>query len=159
MATNRARDFRVTVTPMRITLHGPDLEPLNRVLCKYPDHHTYFLRVHFCDENGSDLFFKPKILLDPIYDRLKNVLGGISIAGRLYKLLGFSHLSLRVHSVWLCVPFVSSDGEMPFAERVIKGLGDFDKFQNEDGKLEICDVASKLKFHSYGPGLTADQDP
>ena len=111
---NLARINRITVTPTRITLHGPEMEPKNRILRKYPNHHEYFIRVQFCDENGQDLYFNPQVDYDDIYSRFKDVLkSGIQIAGRRYLFLGFSHSSLRSHSVWvssitrdvLAVPF------------------------------------------------------
>lgn len=46
---NLALVHRVTITPSRSTLHGPELETNNRILRKYPDHHEYFLRLQFCD--------------------------------------------------------------------------------------------------------------
>lgn len=99
---NLALVHRVTVTPTRSTLHGPELESKNRILRKYPNHHEYFLRVQFCDENGEDLYFNPKISNDNIYDRFKEVFQeGILVAGRKYEFLGFSHSSLRSHSAWV----------------------------------------------------------
>lgn len=100
---NLALIHRVTVTPSRITLHGPELEAKNRILRKFPDHHDYFIRVQFCDENGLDLFFNPNINYDQVYHRFTRVLqDGIQIAGRTYSFLGFSHSSLRSHSAWVC---------------------------------------------------------
>ena len=99
---NLARIHRVMVSPTRITLHGPEMEPKNRILRKYPNHHEFFIRVQFCDENGEDLYFTPQVGYDDIYARFKNVLkNGIQIAGRTYQFLGFSHSSLRSHSVWV----------------------------------------------------------
>lgn len=94
---------RIKVTPTRVTLHGPELESMNRILRKYPNHHEYFVRVQFCDENGQDLFFNPKISDEKVYDRFKSTLRkGVQIAGRTYTFLGWSHSSLRSHSVWVC---------------------------------------------------------
>lgn len=99
---NLALVHRVTVTPSRITLHGPELEAKNRILRKFPQHHEFFVRVQFCDENGLDLFFSPKINYDEVYNRFKHILqNGIQIAGRTYSFLGFSHSSLRSHSAWV----------------------------------------------------------
>lgn len=93
---------RVTVTPTRVTLHGPELEANNRILRKFPNHHEYFVRVQFCDENGQDLFFKPSTSNEKIYDRFKGTFrDGIEIAGRHYTFLGWSHSSLRSHSAWV----------------------------------------------------------
>lgn len=99
---NMARIFRVMVTPSRITLHGPELEPNNRILRKFPNHHDYFIRVQFCDENGQDVHFNPRVNNDYISSRFKYILAnGIEIAGRTYTFLGFSHSSLRSHSAWV----------------------------------------------------------
>ncbi|KAK3298117.1 RNA dependent RNA polymerase-domain-containing protein [Chaetomium fimeti] len=126
---NRALIFRAVVTPTRITLHGPEPEPMNRVLRKYPDH-SYFIRTQFCDENGQDLFFNAKVSLDSIYDRFKSVLSnGIQVAGRVYKLLGFSHSSLRAHSAWLSASFVHQ-GQVQIPDLIVTGLGDFNKIKS-----------------------------
>lgn len=118
--------FRAVVTPTRITLHGPDPEAKNRVLRKYPQHTDYFIRAQFCDERGEDLFFNAKISLEVIYDRFKKVLtDGIAVAGRIYRFLGFSHSSLRSHSVWLSAPFVYQ-GRPHIADFIVQGLGTFD---------------------------------
>jgi RNA dependent RNA polymerase len=99
---------RVMVTPTRITLHGPEMVPKNRILRKFPNHHEYLIRGQFCDESGQDLYFNPRVSYDEVYAKFKRVLKrGIQIAGRTYTFLGFSHSSLRSHSVW--VSFVIED--------------------------------------------------
>lgn len=120
---NLTQTYRAVVTPSRITLHGPELTAKNRILRKFPDHQDCFLRVQFTDEGGDDLLFNPKISLDQIYLRFKDVLKrGISIAGRLYMFLGFSHSSLRAHSVWFCAPFVDG-GRLHTHFTIIDDLG------------------------------------
>ncbi|KAK1761553.1 RNA dependent RNA polymerase-domain-containing protein [Echria macrotheca] len=122
--------FRAVVTPTRITLHGPELEASNRVLRKFPKHTDYFLRVNFCDEMGEDLFFNPKISLEPIYNRFKKILtNGIPVAGRVYQFLGFSHSSLRSQSAWLLAPFFH-DGDLHAADFIIRNLGDFEEIKS-----------------------------
>jgi hypothetical protein len=122
---NSTRVFRAVVTPTRITLHGPELTSKNRVLRKFPEHQDYFMRVQFCDENGNDLRFNSKVSLDPIFDRFREVLNtGIPVAGRVYSFLGFSHSSLRAHSVWFCAPFVYQDKPHNHLT-IIDDLGDF----------------------------------
>ncbi|KAF3766441.1 RdRP-domain-containing protein [Cryphonectria parasitica EP155] len=117
---NLASIYRATVTPTRITLHGPELEVKNRILRKYPKHHEYFLRVQFCDENGQDLFYNAKVDLAEVWDRFKHVFStGIQIAGRIYGFLGFSHSSLRSHSTWFRTNF-----------SIIKALGQFSKIRS-----------------------------
>ncbi|KAG7285624.1 hypothetical protein NEMBOFW57_010253 [Staphylotrichum longicolle] len=126
---NRARIFRATVTPTRVLLQGPELEPMNRVLRKFSDH-SYFIRAQFCDENGQDLFFNAKVSLDSVHARFKSVLSnGIQVAGRTYKLLGFSHSSLRAHSAWLSAPFIHQ-GQPHFPDFIITGLGDFNQIKS-----------------------------
>ncbi|KAK3684108.1 RNA dependent RNA polymerase-domain-containing protein [Podospora appendiculata] len=127
---NLTRIYRAHVTPTRITLHGPELEAKNRVLRKFPDHQDHFLRIQFSDEDGRDLFFNSRVSLEMIYDRFKVVLGsGIPIAGRIYSFLGFSHSSLRAHSLWLSAPFFYN-GAFQLAQLIITGLGDFLKIQS-----------------------------
>lgn len=87
--------FKAMVTPTRIFLQGPDAEARNRVLHMFPAHGDHFLRVSFCDEDGQELSFNPKISRDPIFERFREVLlKGIRIAGRHFSFLGFSHSSL-----------------------------------------------------------------
>ncbi|KAF6810885.1 RNA-dependent RNA polymerase, partial [Colletotrichum sojae] len=129
VANHHAWIFRAMVTPTRVTLHGPELEPLNRILRKYPDHTDYFMRVQFCDEDGADLFVTPKASLDQIFHRYREVLkNGISVAGRIYQFLGFSHSSLRSHAAWFLAPFYFH-GQLQLYQNIIKSLGDFEHIQ------------------------------
>jgi hypothetical protein len=106
-APHLALIHRVVVTPSRITLHGPEIEPLNRILRRFPNHHEYFIRVQFCDENGEDVYFNPRINNSLIFVRFKNVFAnGFQIAGRTYTFLGFSHSSLRSRSAWVSYLFL-----------------------------------------------------
>ncbi|KAJ4288800.1 hypothetical protein N0V88_007127 [Collariella sp. IMI 366227] len=110
---DRALIFRAMVTPTRVLLLGPELEPMNRVLRKFSDH-SYFIRAQFCDEDGQDLFYNAKISLDTVYQRFKSVLtNGIQVAGRVYKLLA-----------WLSAPFLHGN-DFVFPDQIITGLGDF----------------------------------
>ncbi|KAF7593189.1 hypothetical protein BBP40_011819 [Aspergillus hancockii] len=143
---NMARIFRVNVTPTRITLHGPETEPQNRILRKFPNHHEYFIRVQFCDENGEDLMLNSRVSYDDIFARFKEVMkSGIQIAGRTYKFLGFSHSSLRSHSVWVSgiplrnyvsrltktynmqfsSPFIDDNGHLQTYFSIISAIGKF----------------------------------
>ncbi|KAJ5176900.1 uncharacterized protein N7482_002777 [Penicillium canariense] len=118
----------VTVTPSRMTLHGPELEPKNRILRKFPNHHEYFIRAQFCDENGQDLIFSPRVDNSNIFTRFKAVLrDGIKIGGRIYSFLGFSHSSLRAHSVWFSAPFFDDNGQFQTYFTIIKAVGNFSK--------------------------------
>ncbi|PWY94616.1 rna-dependent rna polymerase [Aspergillus sclerotioniger CBS 115572] len=122
---------KVMVTPTRVTLHGPELEPWNRILRRFPNHHDYFIRVQFCDEDGQDLYFNSQVSYDDVFSRFKAVLTrGIQIAGRTYSFLGWSHSSLRSHAVWFSSPFVDEDGRFQTHFSIIKALGDFSKIQS-----------------------------
>jgi hypothetical protein len=118
---------KVNVTPTGITLHGPDPEAKNRILRRFPDHSDYFIRVQFCDEDGTDLQFNAKVSNEEIYQRFKSVFkNGIAIGGRVYGFLGFSHSSLRSHSAWFMASFFYQEKLQTYFS-VISHLG---KFQN-----------------------------
>ncbi|KIX09610.1 uncharacterized protein Z518_00690 [Rhinocladiella mackenziei CBS 650.93] len=121
-----ARIHRVTVTPAGIYLYGPDWESKNRVLRKYPANHDYFLRVQFCEEDGSQVRFNPDVSNKIIFhDRFKKILNhGIRIGGRRFSFLGFSHSSLRQQSCWFMAPFLYNG--LTLSDRMlIRNLGDF----------------------------------
>lgn len=122
--------LKAMVTPTRIVLHGPDAESKNRVLRLFPDRHDYFLRVSFCDEDGTDLGLNPKVSNEEIFQRFKRVLrSGITVAGRKYEFLGFSHSSLRSHSTWFVAPFIDSELGRQSYKTIMERLGDFSHIQ------------------------------
>ncbi|KAL2828374.1 RNA dependent RNA polymerase-domain-containing protein [Aspergillus pseudoustus] len=126
---NLAQVFRIMVTPSRITLHGPEVEPMNRILRRFPNHHEYFIRVQFADENGQDIHFNPRVNNDDVFARFKSIIRkGFQIAGRAYTFLGFSHSSLRSHSAWFSAPFVAfvdDKEELQTYFSIIKAIGSF----------------------------------
>ncbi|RTE70640.1 hypothetical protein BHE90_014965 [Fusarium euwallaceae] len=118
--------FKASVTPTRVFLTGPDAESRNRVLRMYPDNNDSFLRVTFCDENGQDLSFNPRIDNESIFSRYRHVMDeGIEIAGRKYVFLGFSHSSLRSHSAWFSAPFPDRNFQQQTCDVILGALGDF----------------------------------
>lgn len=121
---------RAMITPSGMYLYGPDPEPMNRVLRKYPKRHEYFLRVQFCDEDGEPVRFNPRVSNDSIFhDRFKDVLeNGITIVNRKFDFLGFSHSSLRAQSCWFMAPF-AHDGSLMYDRMLIAQLGDFSKIR------------------------------
>ncbi|KXJ96331.1 RNA dependent RNA polymerase-domain-containing protein [Microdochium bolleyi] len=123
--------YRVQVTPTRLLFAGPDLEPNNRVLRKFPSHVEYFARIQLTEEDGQNIFFNPKISMDPVWDRYRSVLrDGIQIGGRVYKFLGFSHSSLRAHAVWSMASFFDMRiGKLRTYANVISELGVFHDIQ------------------------------
>lgn len=119
--------MKVMITPTRIVLHGPEAESRNRILRKFPHHTDHFIRCLFCDDDGQDVSFNPKVSNDIVYERFRNVLSsGVSIAGRHFNFLGFSHSSLRSHSAWFMASFVDDNFQMQSNDTVIKGLGKFE---------------------------------
>ncbi|GAW26480.1 putative RNA-dependent RNA polymerase [Rosellinia necatrix] len=118
--------YKVQVTPTRILFNGPEPEAKNRILRKFSRHTDYFARIQFCDEDGQDLYFNPKVSLTEVYSRFRKILiDGFPIAGRLYKFLGFSHSSLRSHAVWFMAGFVDENKQLRSYATVIPELGDF----------------------------------
>ncbi|KAL8967052.1 MAG: hypothetical protein Q9183_003093 [Haloplaca sp. 2 TL-2023] len=117
---------KATVTPAGIYLSGPEPEMKNRILRKYADFSSYFLQVTFSDEDGEAMRYdRTASLQDIFHGRFKKVLGSnITIAGRPYEFLGFSHSSLREQTCFFMAPFVWN-GEVRHAGAVIKDLGDF----------------------------------
>ncbi|KAI8314942.1 hypothetical protein K4K61_003388 [Colletotrichum sp. SAR11_59] len=90
----------------------------------------FFMQSLFCDEDGTDLWFNPKIDYQEVFQRYKAVLNrGIQVAGRIYQFLGFSHSSLRSHAAWFMAPFVDGNGDMQLYHNIIKALGDFEHIQ------------------------------
>lgn len=118
--------MKALVTPTRVLLTGPEAESKNRILRKYQKHTDYFLRIQFCEENGQDLAYNPRISNDAIYQRFRVILRqGIRIATRQFTFLGFSHSSLRSHSTWFVAPF-NNKGMMQDYESIVTSLGSFE---------------------------------
>lgn len=122
---------KIIVTPCNIYLEGPQLEPKNRVLRKYPQHAEYFIRVSFLDEDEQSLQYETKVDRNDIFwSRFFGIINGkINICGRMYSFLGFSHSSLRTHQCWFMAPFYH-DGTLQIPNQVIKNLGDFTSIQS-----------------------------
>lgn len=118
---------RIVITPTRISLEGPDPEPTNRVLRRYPEHTDHFARVVFCDEDGGSVRYDPKALQKLIYDkRFRAILAKpIVVAGMGYDFFGFSHSALRNHSCWFMAP-IPTRGTLFYASLVLKELGNFE---------------------------------
>jgi len=117
--------YKTTVTPTGMLLRGPDWEVSNRVLRKYAEHTHCFMRVFFSDEDGLSIFHDPRACQDQVYERFRTVLRhGISVAGRKFDFLGFSHASLRSHQAWFMTPFYRK-GAIIRSKDIIEDLGDF----------------------------------
>lgn len=120
-----ALTYKATVTPTGLVLRGPEWGVSNRVLRRYAKNTESFMRVFFADEDGLSVFHDPRSSQEDVYMRFRDVLRkGITIAGRTFEFLGFSHASLRYHAAWFMAPF-HEDGVLICARDVIQGLGDF----------------------------------
>jgi hypothetical protein len=116
---------KLTVTPTRVYLEGPEPEVSNRVLRHYKDHSDCFLRVTFTDENGEPVCYDAHSEQKGVYVRFKTFIeSGYHIAGKSFSFLGFSHSSLRSQTCWFMAPFELS-GRILSAPELIKNLGDF----------------------------------
>ncbi len=128
---NLTHIHRVVVTPTHMTLHGPELENKNRVLRKFPNHIDHFIRVQFCDEDGQRLNFNGRLDYSDVYSRfLEIMVNGIQVAGRTYSFLGWSHSSLRAHSMWFVAPFIDDNGNLQTHFSIISNLGRFEDIQS-----------------------------
>ncbi|KAL9096449.1 MAG: hypothetical protein Q9165_001446 [Trypethelium subeluteriae] len=120
--------YRAQVTPTGVYLQGPDQDTTNRVLRKYPAYLDHFMRVEFMDEDGEKIRFERRVSYDHIFHgRFKGILAdGISVAGRKYHFLGFSHSSLRQQSAWFIHPFFDKAiNNVAVPSVIIRGLGEF----------------------------------
>lgn len=67
--------------------------------CSQKKKTDHFLRVTFCNEDGEDLSYDDRVSNDNVFARYRRVLlRGITVAGRRFQFLAFSHSSLRSHS-------------------------------------------------------------
>ncbi|CUS12437.1 unnamed protein product [Tuber aestivum] len=170
----------VSITPAGCYFFGPLPEPQNRVLRKFPNHHEYFIRVTFCEEDGEQLLFQHGVDQSPIYNnQFRFYLSeGITIAGRKYEFLGFSSSSLRTQSCWFMAPF-HLDGETLNPQIVTSRLGDFSSITcpgryaarvgqafsdtygsidvRADHEVEIPDVERNGRTFSDGVGTISQQ--
>ncbi|KAJ3121584.1 hypothetical protein HK100_012326 [Physocladia obscura] len=91
--------YQLYVTPTGMYLEGPYLDKSNRVVRQYKNYSDNFLHVSFVEEDGSHIGHNSlcDIPHNIIYeDRFCGFLkDGIKIAGRLFKFLAFSNMSLK----------------------------------------------------------------
>ncbi|KAG8900831.1 hypothetical protein FRC00_010867 [Tulasnella sp. 408] len=92
----------VTITPTRMVLDGPYPDQSNRVLRRFPNHHDYFLRVNFTDEDLLDFRWDRDVDgAQFVRERVGGVLKqGLIVAGRKFDFLAYSSSALQEHAVW-----------------------------------------------------------
>ena len=131
--------YHVSVTPTAMKLSGPFQERSNRVLRRYPDQHSCFLRVTFEEETRLQLRFDREVDgATFVKKRYGTILRetGLKIAGRRHRFLAYSQSALKHHSVWFMRPFKDKDGALVDPAFIIDSLGDFDN--SSDPKLIYC---------------------
>ena len=130
--------YRVSVTPTATKLSGPFRERSNRVLRRYPDHHSCFIRVAFEEARLQLRFDREVDSAGFVKRRYGKILRetGLKIGGRKYWFLAYSQSALQEHSVWLMHPFRSEDGTLVDPAYIIDSLGDFDNAP--DPQLIYC---------------------
>mmetsp|Transcript_21419 Transcript_21419/g.32662 ORF Transcript_21419/g.32662 Transcript_21419/m.32662 type:complete len:775 (-) Transcript_21419:1-2325(-) len=117
---------RVSITPLRVVCHAPELSPSNRVLRHFPSLRHRFIRVTFTDE--SLVSFIHAMSTDTLHRRMAVVLReGVFVAGRRYVFLAYSNSQLREQSCWMYDedPDISDDSP-PSADTLRQHLGNFD---------------------------------
>lgn len=137
--------YHAVVMPTRVLLDGPFPERNNRVMRRYPNHTSNFLRVSFADENRLQYRFERDVDGHKfIEERFGDVLfDGLDIAGRHFEFLAYSQSGLKQHSVWFVTPFTmpstSGDGSVVevTADTIIQGLGVFHGIP-QDPQLMRC---------------------
>ncbi|KAG9018986.1 hypothetical protein FRB90_007566 [Tulasnella sp. 427] len=117
----------VTITPTRMVLDGPYPDQSNRVLRRFPNHHDYFLRVNFADEELLDYRWDRDVDgAGFVRDRVGGVLkSGLDVGGRRFEFLAYSSSALKEHAVWFCAPFTDAEGVNWNADAIRKSLGNF----------------------------------
>lgn len=114
-----------TVTPTKVWIEGPMIEPSNRILRQYRQHIDRFLRVTFGEENFEPLWTR-RGTNELLEKRVRRVLDdGIVIAGRKHEFLAFGSSQLKDHSCWF---FASFDGCT--ASQIRDGMGDLSKIKS-----------------------------
>lgn len=120
---------RLLFTPTRVIAQPPETDLLNRVLREFAIHHDRFLRISFCDEDGTSIGYTGS---DDLYTRVRTALrDGVYAAGEKFVFLAFSNSQLRDHAVWMYneTPLNSLDNP-PTADEIRRWMGDFSKIRS-----------------------------
>ncbi|CAG8760962.1 11622_t:CDS:1, partial [Acaulospora colombiana] len=120
---------RVMVTPTSLVLQGPLPDETNRVIRKYADYTSNFLRVEFREEDRLQFRWDRDVDGNAFIDeRVGGVLKeGIMIAGRKFEFLAYSSSALREHAVWFMTPFRTREGVKVTPDSIRSSIGTFSK--------------------------------
>ena len=129
---------RVSITPLRVVCHAPELSPSNRVLRHFSLLRHRFIRVAFTDESLVSFFHAMSV--DTLNRRMASVLrDGIFVAGRKYVFLAYSNSQLREQSCWMYDEEADiSDGSPPSVDALRGQLGNFDRKLLNFKLLSLC---------------------
>ena len=117
----------VTITPLRVICHAPQLSHSNRVLREYPELRERLVRATFADE-ALGPFYKAKSN-DILQYRMRRLLRrGINIVGRSFRFLAYSNSQLRTISCWMYDETPAEYTSVPNVDDLRKKLGNFDSF-------------------------------
>ncbi|KAG0701519.1 RNA dependent RNA polymerase-domain-containing protein [Suillus ampliporus] len=118
---------RVTVTPTRLILEGPNIMQSNRVIREYEGYEGNFIRVDFRDEDRLQYRWDREVdgasfVQRRVGDFLKN---GFELAGKHFEFLAYSQSALREHAVWFVSSFQHAAKGPVDAHTIRSSLGDF----------------------------------
>ncbi|KAI6030048.1 RNA dependent RNA polymerase-domain-containing protein [Pisolithus marmoratus] len=119
---------RVTLTPTRLLLEGPNIAQSNRVIRQFKGYEDHFLRVSFRDDDRQQYKCTRDIdggtfLRERVGKALKE---GLDLAERHFDFLAYSCSALKNHSVWFVSPFRHPDKGLVTAESIRASLGNFE---------------------------------
>lgn len=118
---------RVTVTPTRLILEGPNILQSNRVIREYEGYEGNFIRVDFRDEDRLQYRWDREVdggsfVRHRVGGLLKD---GFELAGKQFDFLAYSSSALREHAVWFVSSFQHDTKGLVTAHTIRSSLGDF----------------------------------
>ena len=131
--------YHVSVTPTTMKFNGPFPEQSNRVLRRYSDHHSCFIRVSLEEETRLKLRFDRDVDGATFVKRRYGTIlreAGLKVGGRRYRFLAYSQSALKGHAVWFMRQFEIQGGVLVDPPFIINSLGDFDSAA--DPELIYC---------------------
>lgn len=115
---------KLLVTPTRMIVAGFDVETSNRVVREFIQRDVEnedFLRVTFCEEDGSRLM-NDDFKSEQISNRIKSLLSnGLNLNGNKYRFLAYSSSQLKESSVWM----VNCSRNISLVKEIRSWMGDF----------------------------------
>ncbi|KAG1792180.1 RNA dependent RNA polymerase-domain-containing protein [Suillus plorans] len=118
---------RVTVTPTRLILEGPNILQSNRVIREYEGYEGNFIRVDFRDEDRLQYRWDREVDgASFVRHRVGGLLkDGFELAGKHFDFLAYSSSALREHAVWFVSSFQHDTKGLVNAHTIRSSLGDF----------------------------------